>query len=48
MIRDDRIKYLLDQVLPRYLSTLSDDKLKYLQRRWTLKVLEYDENNSTV
>lgn len=48
MEREDRIRYLLEQVLPRYLDTLPTNKLKHLQRRWTNKILKNDENNSTV
>lgn len=44
----DTVNYLIEQVAPRYFDTLNLDKLKHLQRRWTKKILEYDENNSTV
>lgn len=40
--------YLIMEVAPRYLKTLSLDKLRYLERRWTKKILENDENNSTI
>jgi len=42
------VNYLIEHVAPKYLYTLDLDKLKHLQRRWTNKILEYDENNSTV
>ena len=37
--------YLIEEVAPRYLYTLDLDKLKHLQRRWTNKILEYDEQS---
>jgi len=40
--------YLIREVAPRYLKTLSLEKLEYLQRRWTRKIIDNDENNSTV
>lgn len=40
--------YLLREVVPRYLKTLPLNKLEHLQRRWTRKILDKDENNSTV
>ena len=40
--------YLIREVAPRYLKTLSLSKLEHLQRRWTNKILNKDENNSTV
>lgn len=40
--------YLLGSVVPRYLETLSLSKLKHLQKRWTNKILDKDEDNSTV
>jgi len=45
---EETYSYLIREVVPRYLKTLSIDKLKYLQRRWTNKILKNDENNSTV
>lgn len=44
----DTFNYLVDQVVPRYLETLSLNKLKHLQKRWTHKILEHNENNPTV
>lgn len=35
--------YLVSEVVPRYLKTLSLNKLKHLQRRWTNKILDNDE-----
>ena len=40
--------YLLDDVVPRYLVTLSLSKLKHLEKRWTKKILDNDENNPTI
>ena len=40
--------YLIREVAPRYLKTLSLEKLEYLQRRWTRKIIDNDENNPTV
>ena len=40
--------YLIREVAPRYLKILSLEKLKHLERRWTNKILDNDENNSTV
>ena len=45
---EDAYNYMVTQVAPRYLKTLPLDKLRHLQRRWTHKILEYDENNPTV
>ena len=46
---DRTVCYLIEEVLPRYLYTLDLSKLKYLQRRWTKKILDNDgKNNSTV
>lgn len=36
----DTFNYLVEQVVPRYLETLSLEKLKHLQRRWTGKILK--------
>ena len=47
-IWDETYSYLIREVVPKYLKTLSLDKLKHLQRRWTNKILDNDENNSTV
>lgn len=40
--------YLIREVAPRYLKTLSLSKLEHLQRRWTKKILDNDDNNSTI
>lgn len=40
--------YLTREVAPRYLKTLPLSKLEHLQKRWTKKILDNDENNSTV
>lgn len=40
--------YLIREVAPRYLKILSLEKLKHLERRWTKKILDNDENNSAV
>ena len=45
---EETYSYLVMEVVPRYLKTLSLNKLKHLQRRWTNKILDKDENNSTV
>jgi len=37
--------YLVREVVPRYLKTLSLNKLEHLQRRWTNKILDKDEDN---
>lgn len=42
---DNIFNYLCKEVVPRYLETLSLNKLKHLQKRWTNKVLDKDENN---
>lgn len=40
--------YLIREVAPRYLKTLSLSKLEHLQKRWTNKILSEDENNPTI
>jgi hypothetical protein len=36
---EETYSYLIREVVPRYLNTLSLNKLKHLQKRWTNKIL---------